>query len=135
MHERISNLHKVLNQISSCPRNKYCRTSWDAGWRRRGEGEGLCSGRRVQADPAPRGQTVALLRRPGLRPQVHFQLRLLLMPIVEDAAHGCSKCVGILLLPLFEMLRENGYLTTINKLLTHCRLRNLLQLIDHFSHW
>lgn len=29
VNERISNLHKVLNQISSCPWNKYCRTSWD----------------------------------------------------------------------------------------------------------
>lgn len=32
VYERISNLHKVLNQISSCPWNKYCRTSWDIHW-------------------------------------------------------------------------------------------------------
>lgn len=34
VYERISNLHKVLNQISSCPWNKYCRTSWDICWQR-----------------------------------------------------------------------------------------------------
>lgn len=34
VYEQISNLHKVLNQISSCPWNKYCRTSWDIQWER-----------------------------------------------------------------------------------------------------
>lgn len=34
VYERISNLHKVLNQISGCPWNKYCTTSWDIHWER-----------------------------------------------------------------------------------------------------
>lgn len=34
VYERISNLHKVLNQISGCPWNKYCRMSWDIRWQR-----------------------------------------------------------------------------------------------------
>lgn len=34
VYERISNLHKVLNQISSCPWNKYYGASWDVPWER-----------------------------------------------------------------------------------------------------
>lgn len=62
--------------------------------------------------------------------EVHFQFHLMLIPIVEDAPHGCSKYYYHLLKYCVKLL-----FATINELSIHCRLRNLLQLIDHFSHW